>query len=303
MIESRVREVGVAETHVMSASRHQLVLAENMMFNAATELFVEGRFAYGLWYGEPEILRIWEAIGQYNRFFADNNEYYVGAKSLASLAVVLDNRSEGVPILNALAARNVLYHVLYEHELTPERLKPYAAVVLLTADLVRDAALVALEQYVQAGGKLFAAPQSAAHDENGRLRPRPAWFGRKLGQGEAVSWDSLPPVDEMAATLRAADRPAPVSIETPAGVLYNVTAQEAANRLIVHLTNYLPRPVEKVVVKVRGRCEQVMLLTPDAPRDPPRIVLSGEKATAIEIPLLKIYSLLVLNRGREKVAP
>ena len=39
MIESRVRETGVAETHVMTAPRHQLVLAENMMFNVATELF------------------------------------------------------------------------------------------------------------------------------------------------------------------------------------------------------------------------------------------------------------------------
>ena len=70
-------------------------MAENMMFNMATELFVEGRFAYGLWYAEPEILRVWNAIGQYNRFFADNKEYYRGARSLATLAIVLDNRSEG----------------------------------------------------------------------------------------------------------------------------------------------------------------------------------------------------------------
>ena len=63
MIESRVREVGIPETHVMTGPRHQLVMAENMMFNVATELFIEGRFAYGLWYAEPEILRVWTAIG------------------------------------------------------------------------------------------------------------------------------------------------------------------------------------------------------------------------------------------------
>jgi hypothetical protein len=123
MIESRVRETGVAETHVMSAQRHQLVLAENMMFNMATELFVEGRFAYGLWYGEPEIMQIWDAIGQYNRFFADNNEYYVGAQSLASLAIVLDNRSEGVPILILQITDNLT-------EIEISGLKTYALLVL-----------------------------------------------------------------------------------------------------------------------------------------------------------------------------
>ena len=162
MIESRLRETGVAETHVMSAERHQLVMAENMMFNAANEVFVEGRFAHGLWHAEPEIMRVWKAIGQYNRFFADNEEYYRGARSVATLAVVLDNRSEGEAILNGLAGRNLLYHVLYEHELTPAKLKPYAAVALLTADMVRDRAISALEEYAVAGGKVFAVAHTAA---------------------------------------------------------------------------------------------------------------------------------------------
>jgi hypothetical protein len=282
-------------TDVMSAERHQLVMAEYMMFNVSNEVFVEGRFAYGLWYGEPQIRRIWQAIGQYNRFFAENEQYYVGAKSLASLAIVLDNRSDGDSLLNALAGRRLLFHILYEHELTPERLKPYAAVVLLTADLVRDSALAALEKYVESGGKLFAAPQSAAHDEDSHPRPRPAWFGTKLGQGEAVSWDRLPPMDHLAATLRAADRPPPVRIEAPAGVLYNVTRQAAARRLIVHLINYVPRPTGRVMVAVEGHYERVTLLTPDSPRDPPRTVRAADNLTEIEIPRLGTYALLVFT--------
>jgi hypothetical protein len=297
MIESRVREQGAPETHVMTAARHQLVLAENMMFNVATEVFVEGRFAYGLWYGEPEILKIWDAIGQYNRFFAENNEYYVGAKSLASLAIVLDNRSEGEAVLNGLAGRNVLYHVLYEHELTPQRLKPYAAVLLLTADLVRDEALAALQQYVESGGKAFAAPQSAAHDEKGRPRARPAWLGKKLCRCDSESWDHLPPMDDLAAILRKADRPAPVRIEAPSGVLYNITHQTAQRRLIVHLTNYLPRPAGPVVVAVEGRYKQAALLTPDTPRDLPHTVRVAENHTKIVIPRVKTYTVVVLSEG------
>ena len=155
-----------------------------------------------------------------------------------------------------MAGRNVLYHVLYEHELTPAKLRPYAAVVLLTADMVRDRAIAALDEYVAGGGKLFAA---GAGRGAGRERPpspaarlvRPeTWPGRNgmLGSGS-------PPVDEMAATLRAADRPPPARIEAPAGVLYNVTSTRKTGRLMVHLTNYLPRPVDKVVVTVPGKYE------------------------------------------------
>jgi hypothetical protein len=300
MIESRVREVGIPETHFMSAERHQLVMAENMMFSIATELFIEGRFAHDLWYAKPEALRAWGAIGQYNRFFADQQPYYVGAHSLATLAIVLDNRSEGEAILNGLAGRNLLYHVLYEHELTPAKLRPYAAVVLLTADMVRDRAISALDEYVAGGGKLFIAPQAAQKDENGRRRQRPAWFGQKHGKGAAVTWQRIPPINEMAAALRAADRPSLARIEAPTGVLYNVTEQPQAGRLLVHLTNYLPRPVGKIVVAVPGRYKGVTLLTPDVRCESPRLLRSTETVTEIELPQLKIYSLLVFRPERER---
>ena len=168
-------------------------MAENMMFNVANELFVEGRFAYGLWFAEPEILRVWNAIGQYNRFFADNEQYYRGARSLATLAIVLDNRSEGEAILNGLAGRNVLYHVLYEHELSAGKLRPYAAVALLTAGMVRDRALVGLGTVCQRGRKAVrcrrlrpAGREWPSQTTAGMVRNK-AWAGRSgvLGAGPA----------------------------------------------------------------------------------------------------------------------
>ena len=289
MLESRLREVGVAETHVMSPERHQLVMAENMMFNMATELFVEGRFAYGLWNRESAIVRTWEAIGKYNRFFEDNERYYTGARPQASVAVVLDNRSEGEEILNGLAARNVMYHVLYEHELTPEKLKPYAAVAVLTADMVRDRALAALESYA-GRGKLFAAGRAAVYDESGKRRGRPAWFGTKC-----TYWERVPPPDDLAEALRSAGGRQPVRVEAPRGVLYNVMRQEAGNRLVVHLANYLPHPVGAVTVAAAGRYGHVRLLTPDSPRENPA-VRSREGTTTVEIPGVRIYSLVVFEK-------
>ena len=141
----------------MRPERQQLAIAEPMMFGVrerdVRRIAIRPRPVRG----EPDAVAAWKAIGQYNGFFADNAEYYRGARSVATLAIVLDNRSEGQATMNGLAARNVLYHVLYEHELTPEKLKPYAAVFLLSADTVRASALEALEQYVTAGGKLLAA--------------------------------------------------------------------------------------------------------------------------------------------------
>ena len=217
---------------------------------------------------------------------------------MATLAVVLDNRSEGPAMMNGLAARNVLFHVLYEHELTPQRLKPYAAVALLSADTVRDRAIEALEAYVSAGGKILWAPNTAAHDEIGRRRKPPAWVGKKHGKGECIAWQTLPPIERLAAELKAADRPPLVRLAAPPGVLYNVTKQEESGRLMVHLLNYLPRPVDKVIVTLAGRYEAAARLTPDDDASPPRIVRRTDALTEIEISPLTIYSLLALGHGR-----
>jgi hypothetical protein len=296
MIESNLREVGVREKNFMRPERQQLAIAEPMAFgNVSNELFVDLRFAHDLWRSEPAAMAAWKAIGQYYGFFADHTEYYRGARSVAPLAMVLDNRSEGQATMNGLAARSVLYNVLYEHELTPEKLKSYRAVGLLSASTMRDRALEAVKQYVTDGGRLLAWEGAASKDETGKSRPRPEWFGKKLGQGETTYAAKMPQIDELAATLLSAAGPPVARIDAPKGVLYNVTRQPDKGRLLVHVLNYLPHPVEKVVVRVDGKHEAVQLLTPDEAREPPRIVHTTDSATEIEIPRVKIYSVLVLK--------
>jgi hypothetical protein len=296
MIESNLREQGVRETTFMRPERQQLAIAEPMAFGGVSnELFVDLRFANGLYRNEPAAMEAWKAIGQYYGFMADKAQYYRGARSVATLAMILDNRSEGQAMMNGLASRNVLYNVLYEHELTPEKLKPYAAVVLLSADTVRNRALAALDEYVTAGGKLIAIEAAATRDEDGKPRPRPTWFGQKHGKGETKSFDKMPGVDGLAQTLLATDRAPLVKLQAPKGVLYNVTQQAEKGRRMVHVLNYLPKPVEKVVVTVEGKHDTVELLTPDGPHEPPRIVRTTDTATEIEIPSVKIYSMLILK--------
>jgi hypothetical protein len=296
MVESNLREVGVREKDFMRPERQQLAIAEPMMFGGVSnELFAELRFANDLHRAQPAAMGAWKAIGQYYGFMADHTEYYRGARSAATLAMILDNRSEGQATMNGLAARSVLYNVFYEHELTPEKLKPYAAVVLLSADTMRDRSLTALEDYVTGGGKLFAIGAAATKDEAGKARKRPAWFGKKLGQGEATYLEKTPPMDELTKTLLAADRPPLAKLQAPQGVLYNITRQVDNGRMMVHVLNYLPKPVEKVVVTVEGRHEKVSLLVPEDPNAQARIVRVTDSATEIEIPSLKIYAVLVLD--------
>ena len=298
MVEDEWRETGVRETNPMSAARHKLALAEAMMYGISMELFVEGSFAHGLKTGDPETRAIWDAIGQYNRFFADNEEFYTNTKSLAPLAIVLDDRSSNVSLLDGLAARGVVYDVLYESNLTSEDLARYETMAMLTARTVRGRALAAIERSVTRGGKLFAAGDAAALDEAGKPRPKPAFYGRKTGQGECVYYEEMPPLDELAATLAGAARRSPVQVQFPKGVFYNALIQTAAlgqSRVLVHLLNYTERPVRNLKVIVQGKFEDIRLLSPDSSREPARVTSSGP-ATEIEVSELGTYSLLVLAR-------
>jgi hypothetical protein len=53
-----------------------------------------------------------------------------------------------------------------------------------------------------------------------------------------------------------------------------------------------------VIVSVASGCQAAELLSPDSPRDPPRLVQSGQGRTELEVPRLKIYTLLILHRDR-----
>jgi hypothetical protein len=90
------------------------------------------------------------------------------------------------------------------------------------------------------------------------------------------------------------DRPPLAKLQAPKGVLYNVTQQTDKGRRMVHILNYLPKPVENIVVTVDGKHDRVELLTPDDPQQP-RFLRTTDAATEIEIPSVKIYSMLVLK--------
>lgn len=177
-------------------------MAESMSFGVTGEMFVEDALAEGLWNHKPRAMAVWRALARYNHFFADHEEFYTCTRWVAPLAVVMDGSSRGVKLLDGLGARNVLFNVIYQRNLTPNLLSQYSEVALLAADRISDKSLAALENYVKAGGKLFVAGRSASLDEEGRVRPEPSFFGREAGKGECVYLERIPPLSKLAEDLK-----------------------------------------------------------------------------------------------------
>jgi hypothetical protein len=295
MIEDGTRETSSRLVGLMPPARMKLAMAENMAFGIALEQFVEGRPAHDLSTGLPSATAVWQAVEEYNQFFAEHEDLYTEARSSARLAIVLDDRSEGVPLLDGLASRRVPFEILYERDITPQTLSRYSAVALLTAQTVRDSALVALQQFVQAGGQLLAAQNAGTFSEDGKSRQRPSFFSGQLGRGSATLVESNLSVDQLAKTLLNISGEQQVSLELPAGVLYNITEQPRQKRIIVHLLNYGTEQVPMVKLEVRGQYHRTYLVSPDKDT---RLVTPHDldsTRTTLQIEHLGIYSVIVLT--------
>ena len=210
--------------------------------------------------------------------------------------MVLDDSSRGVDLLNGLAARNVLFDVIYEHNLKPNTLSHYSEVALLTADTVSDKSIGVLENYVRNGGRLIVAGQSASLDQQGRKRQRPSFFGRKSGKGECVYMQQVLPLDQLAENLRKHEEAKAPGIEAPAGVVFNVVTQPASHRVIVHLLNYTAAPIGSIKIELKRPYRSATLLSPDLPQElPVTITPRAGPSGQVILPSLKVYALLVLG--------
>lgn len=291
MIEASRREHQERMSGFMSPQRSQLAMAEAMMFGAGYEHYVEGKPAHLLSIGDPEAVATWQAIGKYNRFFAGNEDLYVGAQSKAPLGVILDDESAGVELLDGLAARGVPFEVLYEKDVDRAALSRFKAIALLTARSVRSPALSAMEEFARKGGRIVAAGDAATLDENGVPRARPSFLA---SGNNVIIYDRLPGVDQLAATLREVSGEPPVALQGPPAVLWNLTVQPRQRRTLVHILNYTLEPIRNVRLKVQGAYSSVRMISPDGDQTLAEPTLGPSVASAA-IPELKIYSVVALD--------
>jgi hypothetical protein len=118
-------------TDVLPPAHQKLALAECQAFQAAYESFQIGKTYSDLFFGEKKAVENWEAIRLYNSFFEQHESLYSSPVSLAGTAVVINPESErqDVPFLNRLAARNVIYDIVYEQDAAPATLSRYAVII------------------------------------------------------------------------------------------------------------------------------------------------------------------------------
>jgi len=297
MVEDGTRE-GLTRYETFMPPEHQkLALAENMAFGVPLELYVEGRPAHELWNKIPRAVATWDAVTQYNGFFVQHDNLYTGARSVAPLAVILDDRSEGVAILNGLAARRVPFVAVYERDITPEMLKQFHAVALLTAQTVHEESLKALVGFVRDGGHLLAIRDAATLTESGAKRSAADYFLDGSFKGTAAFLDGKADIESWADSLLKASGQQPVSLQAPAGVLFNVTEQSHGARRMVHLLNYTSDEAHGISVTVDGRYASVRLLSPDGNKQITTRYDAATHRTTAEILTLKIYSVLVLEKS------
>jgi hypothetical protein len=163
---------------------------------------------------------------------AKHDAHFHNTASLAQVAIVAATHSnfiyrppEKTDVLDpvqglyaALLEARIPFDVVLEHDLTPERLRRYKAVLLPNVALLSDRQAAALTAYVKAGGSLLTSFETGLYDETGKPRADFALaslFAMHKAGGRDDSHRSLPgmtsPYPPDATHLQYLERPHPIT--------------------------------------------------------------------------------------------
>jgi hypothetical protein len=138
IVEYGRRHSGDRFLDTLSPAHQKLALAECAAFHAANEQYHESRTLRDLFFGQDAATQNWDAVAQYNSFLQKYAELYREPKSIAGVAVVVDTKVSDIAFLNALAARNLIYDVVFEEDATSEDLARYRIVIAAPSVAVRS---------------------------------------------------------------------------------------------------------------------------------------------------------------------
>ena len=128
-VEYGNRHSGDRFLNTLPPAHQQLALAECAAFHAANEQYHESTALRELFFGEQPAIDNWNAVAQYNAFLQKYAQFYQEPISLAGIAVIVDTAVTDISFLDQLAARNVIYDVVFEEDATPENLARYQIVL------------------------------------------------------------------------------------------------------------------------------------------------------------------------------
>jgi hypothetical protein len=171
-VEYGNRHTGDRFANTLPPAHQKLALAECAAFHAANEQFHESTTLRELFFGQRPAVENWDAVAQYNAFLQKYAEFYREPTSLAEVAVIVDSNVSDIPFLNTLAARNLIYDVVFESDATSESLERYRIVIAAPSVAVRPGwkrydEIVPAELEAASPGSL-TAPDSVVVNFNGQ---------------------------------------------------------------------------------------------------------------------------------------
>ena len=128
-VEYGNRHSGDRFLNTLPPAHQKLALAECAAFHAANEQYHESTALRELFFGEEPAIENWDAVAEYNAFFHKYAEFYQQPISLAGIAVIVDSAVTDIAFLDELAARNLIYDVVFEQDANPVDLARYQVVL------------------------------------------------------------------------------------------------------------------------------------------------------------------------------
>lgn len=312
-VEDGGRHTGERMMNPMPPRKWQLAIAESAMYHASLEINPEGRFLRDIYFNVPSAMDGLRAIGVYNSFLEQNEQYYTHPESLSRVAILSDTTDTVVPYLNQLSESNLNYDVIFNYQ-TPreERLKQYKVVVLPNTNPLSKSWCEVLEKWVQEDGGTLIAVQDASLFSSGPVPPNQDFgLGNLLGiskreiptsmkvtsrgLGSVVYLPNQLSTGEMFSLIqRYVNQSEVVTVEPRDAILSNVAYQPKDRRIVLHLLNYRQELEKEIRVVVRAPVGKVEILSPDHLSETKAQVFRRGDRWEIVVPRLLTYDLVAI---------
>jgi hypothetical protein len=288
LVEFGGRRFGHRLLNTMPPLSFQLSICECNAGLCAYQGYQEGRALLDLYRRKPEVMKIVAAAREAHDFVKKHQRYVVGAKCIADVALVLDDRIKGRDFWKYLPKENIQFEVLFEDRIKHEILSNYQRVLVYRAKLISDAAIAELIAYAESGGRMMVVGKSGQMDVWGQPRAD----NPLAGDGP---WEVCPDSDDIPTLVGFLTEQVDHRFEIVNNpyILFTLTRHAGAGEgeYVVHLLNYLKTPQKDVRIRCPGASGiKVISLTGGCDR-----IGRGETEGEWVVPSLGLYSILLVK--------
>jgi len=254
-------------------------------------------------------------------FLKENEQFYVGAEPIASIAVYYSTASFELDPTAASASIVGIEEVLIRHHFPyavvfseqADRLAKHQVLVVANQRCLGDDEIAAMRGFVEAGGTLLLTGESGCYDEHFRDRMASPFASLAdhervhiftdtpervdVGSGHTIKVELPERHDELAALVSASHCNSPVQIEAPDYVAAEVAGLPNGD-LMVHLVNYdNTRYAGDVAVRVPpGQWQTAHLIGFTWRCNPVRIDRGDRGMDRVGVPAFKTYQAVRLTK-------